>query len=125
MKRYLSWGLAALSLFGGGYLVGQSGLNINEYSKTSTFAVTNGSATSIYNYLADANFIQLSLDETNAQIYTYCKPAGDCIEVGSGFSFELGPYGGGAKFGAGQLLGTVQTATGGATLQVESQKRIQ
>jgi len=124
MKKLLVVVLATI-LFGAGYIVGQGGLNIGEFSRVQTFSVDEASATPIQCPLQRANFVQLSLQPASAQDFTYCKPNGDCIAVPSGLTFELGPYQGGAEFAAGQALGTVQTATTGATLQVEAQRRVQ
>lgn len=110
--------------FGSGWLVGQSGLIIAEYSRTETFSVNEATALPITCPLARANFVQLSIQPATAQDFTYCKPGGDCVVIPAGLTFELGPYQGGGEFAAGQALGTVQTATGAATLQVEAQKRV-
>lgn len=124
-RRLMLLVVALLASFGGGYLVGQSGLNIDEYSKVDTYSVNESAAASVACPLQRANFVQLSLDPANAQAFTYCKPSGDCVQVPSGQTFELGPYQGGAEFAAGQALGTIQTATGSATAQVEAQRRVQ
>lgn len=113
--------LALLIAFGAGWFVqAQGGFDIGRRTKSAAVTVTNTSATAFTNPLQGANFIQISILPAEAQGYTYCKPAGDCITIPSGLPFELGPWE--DRVPAGTELGTVQTATGATTLQVEAQR---
>jgi hypothetical protein len=99
----------------------QSSIDLSRQSAISNVAVQNSTATAFFNPLDDANFIQITLNAGDAQVFTYCPPQGGaCAEIPSGQGFQIGtlrremPYG--------QALGTVETATDAATLQVVAQR---
>jgi len=99
----------------------QSSIDLGRESAIANVAVQNSTAVAFSNPLHGANFIQITLNAGDAQVFTYCPPQGGaCAEVPSGQGFQIGtlrremPYG--------QALGTVQTATDAATLQVVAQR---
>lgn len=97
------------------------GINLATESAVATVAVQNSTATAFVNPLDRANFIQITLNASDAQIFTYCPPQGGaCVEIPSGLGFEIGPLR--KEMPAGQALGTVITATDAATLQIVAQR---
>lgn len=110
--------LAAGMWLGAAGMWAQSVLDLSQHSRASTVAVNDSTPTPFTNPLNRANFVQLSLIPADEQVFTYCKPAGDCIQVPSGLTFEIGPLR--QEMQGGQALGTVQVTSGTATLQVEA-----
>ena len=99
----------------------QSSINLARESAIANVAVQNSTAVAFENPLDRGNFIQITLNAGDAQIFTYCPPQGGaCVDIPSGGGYEIGPLR--REMPYGQPLGTVQTATDGATLQIVAQR---
>lgn len=91
-------------------------LTIANYVRSSTVAVTNGSATNITCPLANAAVVQVYIKpSSSAQVYTIILPNAETIEVPSGQIFTMRIV---DKLSSGQVIFAVQTATSSANLQV-------
>jgi hypothetical protein len=99
----------------------QASIDLGRESAIANVAVQNSTATPFANPLERANFIQITLNPGDAQVFTYCPPQGGaCAQVPSDGGYEIGPLRREVPYG--QVLGTVQTATDSATLQIVAQR---
>lgn len=99
----------------------QSFWQLSEAQRITNLAIDNSAASTFTNPLDDANFIQITLNPGDAQAFTYCPPeGGDCAVVPSGSAYQIGPLRRQLRYG--QVLGTAQTATDAATLQIVAQR---
>lgn len=89
---------------------------------SATVAVTNTAFTAFTNPLANATFIQISL-ETSSQAFTLRFTDNTTIRIPAGREYNFGPLK--RTLPAGNALGEVQTETGADNLQVNAMRAAQ